>query len=101
MHAVATGFALAVTLPRAGNIGGGGFMIIHLNKGNKNIAINYREKAPAKFSRDMFLNDKDDVDYNKVPGSYSASGVPGTSSGLIDAQQKYGTTKLPKYAASY
>lgn len=92
--AVAVGFALAVTLPRAGNLGGGGFMIIHLNKDDKNIAINYREKAPAKASKDMFLNDKGDVDYNKVSGSYSASGVPGTVAGLIDAQQKYGKLKL-------
>nr|WP_200883207.1 gamma-glutamyltransferase [Francisella sp. FSC1006] len=92
--AVAVGFALAVTLPRAGNLGGGGFMIIHLNKEDKNIAINYREKAPAKASKDMFLNDKGDVDYNKVSGSYSASGVPGTVAGLIDAQQKYGKLKL-------
>ncbi|WP_206382554.1 gamma-glutamyltransferase, partial [Francisella tularensis] len=71
--AVAVGFALAVTLPRAGNLAGGGFMIIHLQDGNKNIAINYREKAPAKASRDMFLNDKGDIDYAKVSGSYSAS----------------------------
>ncbi|AFB79239.1 gamma-glutamyltransferase [Francisella tularensis] len=92
--AVAVGFALAVTLPRAGNLAGGGFMIIHLQDGNKNIAINYREKAPAKASRDMFLNDKGDIDYAKVSGSYSASGVPGTVAGLIDAQQKYGKLKL-------
>ncbi|WP_080558930.1 gamma-glutamyltransferase [Francisella tularensis] len=92
--AVAVGFALAVTLPRAGNLAGGGFMIIHLQDGNKNIAINYREKAPAKASRDMFLNDKGNIDYAKVSGSYSASGVPGTVAGLIDAQQKYGKLKL-------
>ncbi|ABK90045.1 gamma-glutamyltransferase [Francisella tularensis subsp. novicida] len=92
--AVAVGFALAVTLPRAGNLAGGGFMIIHLQDGNKNIAINYREKAPAKASRDMFLNDKGDINYAKVSGSYSASGVPGTVAGLIDAQQKYGKLKL-------
>ncbi|ACD30767.1 gamma-glutamyltransferase [Francisella tularensis] len=92
--AVAVGFALAVTLPRAGNLAGGGFMIIHLQDGNKNIAINYREKAPAKASRDMFLNDKGDIDYAKVSGSYSASGIPGTVAGLIDAQQKYGKLKL-------
>ncbi|WP_025329267.1 gamma-glutamyltransferase [Francisella tularensis] len=92
--AVAVGFALAVTLPRAGNLAGGGFMIIHLQDGNKNIAINYREKAPAKASRDMFLNDKGDIDYAKVSGSYSASGVPGTVACLIDAQQKYGKLKL-------
>lgn len=92
--AAAVGFALAVTLPRAGNLGGGGFMIIHLNKNDKNIAINYREKAPSKASHDMYLNDKGEVDYNKVSGSYSATGVPGTVAGLIDAQQKYGKLKL-------
>ena len=92
--AVAVGFALAVTLPRAGNLGGGGFMIIHLDKDNKNIVINYREKAPGKASRDMYLNDKGDVDYNKVSGSYSASGVPGTVAGLIDAEKKYGKLTL-------
>lgn len=97
--AVAVGFALAVTLPRAGNIGGGGFMIVHLQDGNKNIAINYREKAPAKASKDMFLNDKRDVDYAKVSGSYSASGVPGTVAGLVDAQQKYGKLKLSQVIA--
>jgi len=97
--AVAVGFALAVTLPRAGNIGGGGFMIVHLQDGNKNIAINYREKAPAKASKDMFLNDKGDVDYAKVSGSYSASCVPGTVAGLVDAQQKYGKLKLSQVIA--
>lgn len=69
-------------------------MIIHLNKKDKNIAINYREKAPSKASHDMYLNDKGEVDYNKVSGSYSATGVPGTVAGLIDAQQKYGKLKL-------
>ncbi|MDE5023001.1 gamma-glutamyltransferase, partial [Francisella tularensis subsp. holarctica] len=69
-------------------------MIIHLQDGNKNIAINYREKAPAKAYRDMFLNDKGDIDYAKVSGSYSASGVTGTVACLIDAQQKYGKLKL-------
>lgn len=97
--AVAVGFALAVRLPRAGNIGGGGFMIVHLQDGNKNIAINYREKAPAKASKDMFLNDKGDVDYTKVSGSYSASGVPGTVAGLVDVQQKYGKLKLSQVIA--
>lgn len=92
--AVAVGFALAVTLPRAGNLGGGGFMLIYLKKQRKVVAINYREKAPAKASRDMFLNQKGDVDYSKVSGSYSASGVPGTVAGLISVQQKFGKLKL-------
>ncbi|MDP1869103.1 MAG: gamma-glutamyltransferase, partial [Bradyrhizobium sp.] len=53
--AVATGFALAVTYPRAGNIGGGGFMIIHSAERHENVAIDYRETAPAAATRDMFL----------------------------------------------
>ncbi|MED7789294.1 gamma-glutamyltransferase [Francisella sp. 19X1-34] len=97
--AVAVGFALAVTLPRAGNLGGGGFMLIHLKDKHKNIAINYREKAPSKATKDMFLNKKGEVDYSKVSGSYSASGVPGTVAGLIDAQQKYGKLTLAQVIA--
>ena len=54
--AVATGFALAVTLPRAGNLGGGGFMLVHLAEADKTIAIDYREMAPAEAHRDMFLD---------------------------------------------
>ena len=60
--AVATGFALAVTYPRAGNIGGGGFMIIHLAVGRRDIAIDYRETAPAATTRDVFLDDKGEAD---------------------------------------
>ena len=56
--AVATGFALAVTYPRAGNIGGGGFMVIHLADGNVDIAIDYRETAPAATTRDIFLDEQ-------------------------------------------
>ena len=55
--AVATGFALAVTLPRAGNIAGGGFMLVHLAESNEQVFIDYREMAPASASRDMFLNE--------------------------------------------
>src|SRR4051794_41361158 len=54
--AVAVGFAMAVTYPRAGNIGGGGFMLIHLARGKKDIAIDYRETAPAATTKDTFLN---------------------------------------------
>ena len=60
--AVAVGFALAVTYPRAGNIGGGGFMVIHLAKDNRDIAIDYRETAPAAATRDMFLDAKGEPD---------------------------------------
>src|SRR5262249_48750985 len=56
--AVATGFALAVTYPRAGNIGGGGYMVIHLARTGRQIAIDYRETAPMAATRDMFLNEK-------------------------------------------
>ena len=56
--AVATGFAMAVTYPRAGNIGGGGFMVIHLATGRRDIAIDYRETAPAATTQDVFLDDK-------------------------------------------
>ena len=59
--AVAVGFALAVTYPRAGNIGGGGFMVIHLAKGNRQIAIDYRETAPGKATRDMYLDSAGNV----------------------------------------
>ena len=92
--AVATGFALAVTLPRAGNIGGGGFMLVHLSKENKTIAIDYREMAPAAASRDMFLDKEGDVDRVKARHSVHSSGVPGTVAGLIYALEHYGTMSL-------
>src|SRR6267142_2857785 len=60
--AVATGFALAVTYPRAGNIGGGGYMLIHLAGANRQIAIDYRETAPKATTPDIFLNEKGDPD---------------------------------------
>ena len=60
--AVAVGFAMAVTYPQAGNIGGGGFMVIHLAEENKSIAIDYREMAPAAAHRDMYLNEDGSVD---------------------------------------
>lgn len=89
--AVATGFALAVTLPRAGNLGGGGFMMVYLAKENKTIAIDYREMAPLSANRDMFLDSKGDVDNNKARFSALSSGVPGTVAGLLYALDKYGT----------
>ncbi len=91
--AVATGFALAVTYPQAGNIGGGGYMVIHLADG-KDVAIDFREKAPLKSFRDMFL----DKDGKFIPESsqdgITSSGVPGSVAGLIYVLQKYGTMKL-------
>ena len=64
--AVATGFALAVTLPRAGNIGGGGFMLVYLAEQQKTLAIDYREMAPAAAYKNMFLTVDGDVDNNKA-----------------------------------
>jgi gamma-glutamyltranspeptidase/glutathione hydrolase len=92
--AVATGFALAVTLPRAGNLGGGGFMMVYLAKENKTIAIDYREMAPLSADRDMFLDSKGNVDNEKARFSAQSSGVPGTVAGLLHALEQYGTLSL-------
>ncbi len=75
--AVAVGFALAVTLPRAGNIGGGGFMLIHLSETNKTIAIDYRETAPALTTKDVFLNERGEPAINRyLAASRSACPEP-------------------------
>src|SRR5450432_994134 len=92
--AVAVGFALAVTYPRAGNIGGGGFMLIHLTKGNRDLAIDYRETAPAAATATMFLDAKGEPDPAKSRDSALSVGVPGTVAGLALAHQKYGSGKL-------
>ena len=92
--AVAVGYALAVTFPEAGNIGGGGFMMIWLNKEKKAIAINYREKAPKLATRDMFLNKKGNVNDDLIDKSHLSSGVPGTVYGLNYALKKYGSLPL-------
>jgi gamma-glutamyltranspeptidase/glutathione hydrolase len=89
--AVAVGFAMAVTYPRAGNIGGGGFMLIHLAATSKDIAIDYRETAPAAIHRDIFLDHKGDADAEKSRFSALAIGVPGTVAGLAMAHEKYGS----------
>lgn len=88
--AVATGFSLAVTLPRAGNLGGGGFMLIHDAANDENIAIDYREMAPQSATRDMYLDENGDVDTNRSRFSHLASGVPGTVSGFYAAHQAHG-----------
>lgn len=92
--AVAVGYALAVTLPRAGNLTGGGFMLVHIAKQNKTIAIDYREMAPLAAFGDMFLDDKGDVDNSKTLEKLSAAGVPGTVAGFEYALKHYGTMKL-------
>ena len=89
--AVATGFALAVTYPSAGNLGGGGFMLIHLAEGNRQVFIDYRETAPAAASRDMFLLADGKEDIQREYFSLQASGVPGTVAGLLHALETYGS----------
>ena len=97
--AVAMGFALAVTYPKAGNLGGGGFMLIHLGKPGQTIAIDYREKAPLKAARNMFLGKNGEVDVERARRSVYSSGVPGTVAGLSLALEKYGTMPLEKVVA--
>jgi len=89
--AVATGFALAVTHPQAGNLGGGGFILIHLKESRKTIAIDFREMAPAAATRDMYLNQEGDVDNLKAQYSRASAGVPGTVMGLLEALETHGT----------
>jgi gamma-glutamyltranspeptidase / glutathione hydrolase len=92
--AVAVGFTMAVTYPRAGNIGGGGFMVIHSAERHQDIAIDYRETAPAAASRDMFLGADGKPDRAKSLDSALAIGVPGTVAGLALALDKYGSGKF-------
>jgi gamma-glutamyltranspeptidase/glutathione hydrolase len=89
--AVAVGFALAVTHPQAGNVGGGGFMLIALAGTKKITSIDYRETAPAAASRDMFLDENGNVDRDKARYSRASAGVPGTVAGLLYSLERYGT----------
>lgn len=86
---VAVHFAMAVVYPRAGNIGGGGFMVLRQANGEI-AALDYREKAPAAASRDMYLDSLDNIIGGLSTKGHLASGVPGTVDGLIQAHQKYG-----------
>ncbi len=90
--AVATEFALAVCFPEAGNIGGGGFMLIRTSDGKTDV-IDYREKAPIIANRDMFLDKAANVSEGVSTDTHLASGIPGTVDGMINAHSKYG--KLP------
>ncbi len=94
--AVTMGLTLAVTLPRAGNLGGGGFMLLHLADTEETIAIDYREKAPLAATRDMFLDENGEVDSQKLRFSHLAVGVPGTVAGMTMALEKYGTISLAR-----
>lgn len=97
--AVATGFAMAVTHPQAGNLGGGGFMLIALPARNKVIALDYREMAPAAASHDFFLGPAGEVDNDRARFSRASAGVPGTVAGLIHALETYGTMSLAEILA--
>jgi len=87
--AVAVGFALAVTHPSAGNLGGGGFMVVRMADG-QTTAIDYREKAPGKASRDMYLDDKGEPTDDSIVGP-KAAGIPGTVAGLALAHDRLGS----------
>jgi gamma-glutamyltranspeptidase/glutathione hydrolase len=97
--AVTAGFALAVTQPRSGNIGGGGFMLISSENKREVVAIDYREKAPAGASRDMFLGPDGEADPELSRYSHISAGVPGTVAGLALALEKYGTISLAESLA--
>jgi gamma-glutamyltranspeptidase/glutathione hydrolase len=88
--AIATQFALAVAFPAAGNIGGGGFMVIR-EKDGEIAALDYREKAPATATTDMFLDDKGEFLSDLSTDGHLASGVPGSVDGMITAHERYGT----------
>lgn len=96
---VAASFALAVTLPRAGNIAGGGFMLIHLGKTGETIAIDYREMAPLAATFDMYLNNKNEVNKKLSQFSYKSVGVPGTVAGMAYVLEKYGSLSLKEVIA--
>ncbi|HSR67450.1 MAG TPA: gamma-glutamyltransferase [Acidobacteriota bacterium] len=91
--AVAVGFALAVVHPAAGNIGGGGFMVIHDAAEGRDYTIDYREMAPAGAHRDMYLDEEGDVIPERSTVGYLASGVPGAVAGLHMAWKRFG--RLP------
>ena len=91
--AVAVGFALAVTYPAAGNIGGGGFMVIHLNDGT-NTTIDYREKAPLSATEFLYQDSLGNFLPEKSQEGVTSSGVPGSVAGLIYALEKYGSLSL-------
>ena len=93
---IAISFALAVVLPRAGNIGGGGFMVMHDSNSNLNYSVDYRERAPLLATKDMYLDDNGFVIPNKSTLGYLSSGVPGTVAGMWSVHQKFGSMQWDK-----
>lgn len=94
--AVAIGFSLAVTHPQAGNLGGGGFMMIHIASENRTVALDFRETAPENAHKDLFLDSQGHVDKRKSRFSVLSSGTPGTVHGLLTALNDYGTMPRKK-----
>ncbi|NBC33082.1 MAG: gamma-glutamyltransferase [Alphaproteobacteria bacterium] len=92
--AVAVGFALAVTLPRAGNLGGGGFMMVHDAETGETVALDYREVSGAAATRDMYLDEEGNADPQLSRFSALATGVPGTVAGLALAHERYGSGRF-------
>ncbi|MBS0294034.1 MAG: gamma-glutamyltransferase [Proteobacteria bacterium] len=97
--AVAMGFALAVALPNAGNIGGGGFMMVHDARTGKSVALDFREVAPSRATRDMYLDAQGKVIDGKSLYTHYAVGVPGTVAGMEHALKRWGTMPLAKVVA--
>ena len=94
--AVAVGFAMAVTFPRAGNLGGGGFMLVRMAGAAASVAIDYREKAPLAATSTMFLDAAGAVDKDLSRFRHTSVGVPGTVAGLLLAHRRFG--RLPRAA---
>lgn len=92
--AVAIGFSLAVSLPNAGNIGGGGFMLVHDVKSNKTVALDFREKAPAAATETMYQDENGEIIPRKSWYTHQAIGVPGTVAGLTKALEQWGSLPL-------
>lgn len=97
--AVGIGFALAVALPNAGNLGGGGFMVVYDAKTGKSVALDFREIAPSQATRDMYLDAKGNVVDGKSLYTHYAVGVPGTVAGMEHALKRWGTLPLAKVVA--
>jgi gamma-glutamyltranspeptidase / glutathione hydrolase len=96
--AVATGFALAVVYPQAGNLGGGGFMLIRMADGKTHF-IDFREEAPAAATANMYLDAQGNVIPDASEIGYKAIGIPGSVAGLVYAEKKYGKLPLPQVIA--
>ncbi|MEQ8818138.1 MAG: gamma-glutamyltransferase [Thalassobaculum sp.] len=94
--AIATAFALAVTLPQAGNLGGGGFMLVRPADGSPPVALDFRETAPARAFRDLFIGPDGNVDNRIARYSHRSVGVPGSVAGYADALARWGSWSLDR-----